>query len=237
MNYSTDYLQQYAAQTAIQNGLPPDLVLAQISAESSWNPNAFNPAGPDGGAMGLGQCIASTCAEYGVNLSDPLSQIHGVVNYDYNLVNDPTGCNGDYVCALQKYGTLPKSLSNLNPGQQAALTAAQNANAGANSEACSVLQGFYTGLNPAFASFMHCGGTNGSDCATLDFVCKIKASGLNLLSIIVGLILIAAGLYALKSPADLESSITNVKYNVSRQVGATKRLAGLAKTGTELAAA
>lgn len=200
-DYTIPFLQNYAVQTAQDNQVDPNFVLAQITQESSWNPNAQSPTSS---AYGLGQCITSTCAELGVDLSDPLSQIHGVVDYDSQLLAQ---CNGDYTCVGEKYGTLPTS-GPYSTGQQTVAQAAQAANGGtfnASNAACLAQSAASLGM----MDFTSCFGSNaGSDnCASLDFICKIKSSGLNLLSIIVGLILVTAGLFMLKSGSSAGDTI------------------------------
>lgn len=206
MDYSTDYLQNFAYQQAQNNGIDPSFFLAQIGAESSWNPNAYNPAGPSGGAIGIAQFIQPTANAFGVNPYDPLSSIQGAATYDSDLLNNT--CNGDYTCVAQHYGTLPNNLSNLNQGQQSVLSAAQNAGGGTFdlSNAACIAQSFMTlGLNDPTSCF---GKQSASDqCESLDFVCKIKSSGLDLLSIIVGLILVTAGLFMLKSGSSAGDTI------------------------------
>jgi len=67
-----------AQAAADRYGIPPDLFLKQIGAESSWNPNAASPAG----AIGLGQLMPDTAAAFGVrNRFDVAENTRGGVAY------------------------------------------------------------------------------------------------------------------------------------------------------------
>jgi soluble lytic murein transglycosylase-like protein len=99
--YSTDYLQSVAAQDAVTYGVPPGLFSAVISAESSWNPYAYNSAS---GATGIAQILPSTAASPGYGLSspnsgDPISSLSFSAQYLRALYDRA----GTWVGALQLY--------------------------------------------------------------------------------------------------------------------------------------
>ena len=59
------------------NGIPPSILAGLIETESAWNPSAVSSAG----AVGLGQFMPATAAEFGVNRRDPISSINGAARY------------------------------------------------------------------------------------------------------------------------------------------------------------
>jgi len=61
MAYTKDQLQSLVIQTAAQYGIDAGVALAQVQAESAWNPNAVSPAG----AQGLFQFMPGTWATWG----------------------------------------------------------------------------------------------------------------------------------------------------------------------------
>ena len=61
MAYTKDQLQALVANTAAQYGIDQRIALAQVQAESAWNPNAVSPAG----AQGLFQFMPGTWATWG----------------------------------------------------------------------------------------------------------------------------------------------------------------------------
>ncbi|MBF0344071.1 MAG: lytic transglycosylase domain-containing protein [Nitrospirae bacterium] len=74
---SFDY-ESIAKRIAARHGVPSNLVLAVIKAESGGNPNAVSPVG----AVGLMQLMPATAADMGVsNPKDPEQNIEGGVKY------------------------------------------------------------------------------------------------------------------------------------------------------------
>ena len=67
----------YATQLAGQYGIPSDLFLKQINAESAWDPNAVSHAG----ALGLAQLMPSTAKELGVDPLDWRQNLEGGARY------------------------------------------------------------------------------------------------------------------------------------------------------------
>jgi hypothetical protein len=62
---------------AQRNNLDPRLVVALVTVESHWKPNAVSPVG----ARGLGQLMPQTAALLGVNAWDPAQNIRGATTY------------------------------------------------------------------------------------------------------------------------------------------------------------
>lgn len=73
-------LEALARSTAVRIGIPPAGFLAQIRQESAWNPNAVNTSS---GAMGLGQFMPATWAEWGQGKSpfDPAASLESAARY------------------------------------------------------------------------------------------------------------------------------------------------------------
>ncbi len=90
-----DYI-SIARQAATANGIPPDLYVRQINAESGFNPNAASPAG----AVGIAQFLPSTAAGLGFNPYDPVASLYGGARYMADLYRY---FNGDYAKALAGY--------------------------------------------------------------------------------------------------------------------------------------
>ena len=65
---------QSAAQT---HGIDPSILAGLIETESAWNPAAVSRAG----AVGLGQFMPETAAQFGVDRRDPTSSINGAAKY------------------------------------------------------------------------------------------------------------------------------------------------------------
>ena len=68
-------LKKRIRRAARNHGVPPNLLLSQLTAESGLNPNAVSPVG----ARGIAQFMPGTAASYGVNLNDnnPNDDIRG----------------------------------------------------------------------------------------------------------------------------------------------------------------
>lgn len=118
--------QSIAAGVAQDMGVPTDLFLAQINAESGFNPLAINQNNGGVPAYGIAQFRPNTAAQFGINPMDPVAALYGAAQYDQQLY----GQTGNWINALQSYGTLPQDLTTLNAGQTSALNAAQAANQG-----------------------------------------------------------------------------------------------------------
>jgi len=73
----TDALRATAADIATREGVPPELFLALVHAESSFNPKALSRVG----AIGLTQLMPATARELGVNPHDPVQNLVGGARY------------------------------------------------------------------------------------------------------------------------------------------------------------
>ena len=83
-------------QASVKHDIPPSILAGLIETESAWNPSAISSAG----AVGLGQFMPDTAAEFGVNRNDPESSIDGAARYLRYLVNY---FDGDLVKAIYAY--------------------------------------------------------------------------------------------------------------------------------------
>jgi transglycosylase-like protein with SLT domain len=93
-----------AIQTAQRHGLDPDLVLAVVSVESSFRPEAQSPKG----AQGLMQLMPATAAELGVkNAFDPAENLDGGARHLGALL---TLYGGDLTRALAAYNAGVKAV-------------------------------------------------------------------------------------------------------------------------------
>ncbi len=70
-------LKSAAAEIAIREGVPPELFLALVHAESSFNPKARSHVG----AIGLTQLMPGTARELGVDPTDPIQNLSGGARY------------------------------------------------------------------------------------------------------------------------------------------------------------
>lgn len=93
-----------------QYGVPADLLLGQLAAESKFNPVAVSGAG----AKGIAQFMDETAKQYGVNQFDPKSSIMGQAKFMGELLKQFNG-NEDLAIAaynagpgnVKKYGGIP----------------------------------------------------------------------------------------------------------------------------------
>ena len=108
MSYDPD-LVNYAQGVAQQYGIDPSIFVAQIGQESGFNPNARN-----GKAVGIGQFMPGTAAQFGIDPTDPYASLRAAAQYDSQLLAKN---GGDYIGMLQSYGTLGKTVgSSTGPG-------------------------------------------------------------------------------------------------------------------------
>jgi soluble lytic murein transglycosylase-like protein len=92
-----DDMHRLIAETAKRHGLDPDLVLAVVSVESAFRPNAVSPKG----AQGLMQLMPGTARELGVtDPLDPAANLDGGTRYLNALLRQ---FNGDLKRALAAY--------------------------------------------------------------------------------------------------------------------------------------
>jgi hypothetical protein len=120
-------LQNLATNAANEFNVPVSLFLAQIGAESDWNPNAVGgePANNGEYAQGIAQFLPSTGSQFGLNttaqLDNPALALPAAAEYDSQLYQQ---AGGNWVSALQSYGTLPTN-GTLTATQQNLLSIAQ----------------------------------------------------------------------------------------------------------------
>ena len=189
-----------AEAAATQYGVPSSLLNWQIGAESSWNPNAVN-----GNAQGIAQFMPATAAQYGVNVNDPVSSIYGAAQYDAALYQK----TGDWSKVLSAYGTTG-SASNNPAGILAGIGAtppilpsSTGASAGtsltdiASGVLAGVTSSIGTGLVPGVAVPSAVAGAVTSGQSLLDYPL------VQIVTVLAGLILVAAGLYLLKPVQDI----------------------------------
>jgi soluble lytic murein transglycosylase-like protein len=68
---------------AQRNNIDPRLLMAVVTVESRWRPNAVSPVG----ARGLGQLMPTTASILGVNPWDPSQNLRGAAGYLRTLIN------------------------------------------------------------------------------------------------------------------------------------------------------
>jgi len=96
---------QYVQEASQTYGMPVNLILGIMKAESSFNNECVSSAG----AKGLMQLMPETAAEVGVtDVFDPRQNILGSVEYITKLVNK---YNGDVKLALAAYNTGPGKIA------------------------------------------------------------------------------------------------------------------------------
>jgi hypothetical protein len=66
-----EYFHQVAYNAAVERGVPPGLLHAQITQESGWRPNVVSKAG----AIGIGQFMPATAQGRGLNPRDPVASL------------------------------------------------------------------------------------------------------------------------------------------------------------------
>ena len=77
-------------------GISESILNSLLKTESNFDPNAVSPKG----AKGVAQFMPATAAQYGVDVSNPQSSIHGAANYISDLLQM---FGGDYQKALAGY--------------------------------------------------------------------------------------------------------------------------------------
>lgn len=116
-----------AARDALSAGFSPRVFTAQMGTESSWNPLAVDPIAVHGEhATGIAQFLPSTARQFDIDPLNPHQSLRAGAQYDAELLR---ASGGDYVKALQRYGTLPHDLSHLTKPQAHLLAVAEEENA------------------------------------------------------------------------------------------------------------
>jgi soluble lytic murein transglycosylase-like protein len=75
-SYKGQYL-EVAKAAARKHGIPEDLFLRLVQQESGWNPGAVSHKG----ATGLAQLMPGTAKKLGVDINDPVDNLHGGARY------------------------------------------------------------------------------------------------------------------------------------------------------------
>ncbi len=112
--YTTAQLQAIAVQDANKYGVPPQLFLDQITQESGWNPSIKNA---NSSATGLGQFLTATAQQYGLtDPTDPVASLDAAAHYDADLyaksgnwntaLTSYSGGNYDANALYAKYGNM-----------------------------------------------------------------------------------------------------------------------------------
>ncbi|HCI78726.1 MAG TPA: hypothetical protein DHW02_03460 [Ktedonobacter sp.] len=96
MDLPTSQYVAIAQQDAIAAGISPDYFVRQIYAESSFDPNAYSPAG----AVGIAQFEPATAYGLGIDPYDPISALKGAAQL---MASYNTQYNGNYAMALSAY--------------------------------------------------------------------------------------------------------------------------------------
>jgi hypothetical protein len=93
---------------AQRSNLDPSLIVALVTVESSWRPNAISPVG----ARGLGQLMPTTAAQLGVhNAWDPAQNLRGAAAYLRAMLNRFAGRGADTLrYAIGAYNAGPKAV-------------------------------------------------------------------------------------------------------------------------------
>lgn len=155
--YTTAQLQALATQDAEQYGVPVQMFLDQIQAESSFNPNVGTSST---GAVGIAQFEPATAAGLGIDPTNPVQALQGAAEYDAQLYQQ----QGSWTGALTKY---TGGLTPANPADYGQVFAdAANATATAtngNGLSVSTADGSTTGtVTPAAGAATTASGAAGS---------------------------------------------------------------------------
>lgn len=192
-----------AAGYAQQYNIPQPILFGLIQQESSWNPFAV---GDNGAAYGFGQLHAGAASDTGVNRFDPLGNLQGTASYLSRQ--------------FKKYGNWTDALSAYNQGHSGTSAGLSYANSvldkakklfgGGNIDPSTVANGAACAAGDPMAcasaagSLLGLTGGSGSECGTLDFVCKIRewvsqSSFFTRLALAtLALLLVLGGLYLMK---------------------------------------
>jgi hypothetical protein len=125
--YTTAQLQALATQDAQQYGVPVQMFLDQIQAESSFNPNVGTS---QGGAVGIAQFEPGTAASLGIDPTNPAQALQGAAEYDAQLYQQ----QGSWTAALTAYsgGLTPAHPADYGPVFADAATATTGTATAAN---------------------------------------------------------------------------------------------------------
>lgn len=180
MSGSQSYYEGLAAQDAVQYGVPQQLFIDQINAESGFNPNP-NTGVPNGG---IAQFISTTAAQFGLNdpASNPEQSLADAAQYDAQLYQKD---NYSWQAALQSYGTTANGNA---PALNTEAAAYDQSNTGGQS------------INPATGLYYTPANTTaepttlGPIAAIANFFNNLESYVLDGMIIIVGVVLVAGAL-------------------------------------------
>jgi len=92
---------------AHRTNLDPRLIVALVTVESHWHPDAISPVG----ARGLGQLMPGTAAVLGVNAWDPTQNIRGAATYLRAMINHFAGSGHNMMpFAIGAYNAGPRAV-------------------------------------------------------------------------------------------------------------------------------
>jgi len=161
---SISSLQSDANMWAQAWGVPSNLFSAVIGAESSWNPNAYNPTAAANGehAVGIAQFLPSTAAQYGVDPTNADESLQGAAQYLHDLY----GQYGSWGAAVKAYGTTSGNASNpsidkinaitsaLDSGQQTGDTSSSSQSSTTNNPIGSAASGWLSKIGTGFTNIV-----------------------------------------------------------------------------------
>lgn len=103
---AVDY-RQVAAQKAEKYGIPPELFVRQIGAESNFQVGARSPVG----AQGIAQIMPATAKSWGVNPHNPVAALDAAAK---NMAKYTKQYGGNYAKALAAYNAGPGAVAKYN---------------------------------------------------------------------------------------------------------------------------
>ena len=181
-DYTSSPYYQTAITAANTYGVPSNLFVAQIGQESQFNPLAQN-----GNALGIAQFMPATAQQFGINPYDPNASLFAAAAYDAQLYKQ----TGSWASALQSYGTTAGGVA----PDVANLAQEIDASAGGSSFGADVLYGALSPFGITQQGVNAAGSVVSGAAGFLAFL----ATPSRWLSVLLGLIVIFAGLYLLNS--------------------------------------
>jgi Transglycosylase SLT domain len=219
---TTDY-QNQARAAANANGIDPDIFVAQIAAESGFDPNAKSKAG----AIGIAQFMPSTAQGMGVNPNDVTSSLNGAAKLDAQNLQK---YGGDYSKMLAAYnaggGSVDNAVNrfgdawfvNMPAETQAYVTKIISGQVAINAPGNPNLTGIVPGVQNAAQNLI-----NGQIAAAFaPFFSALPGFGIKVALFMGALMLVIIGLWALtRNPAsDTGSAVTSGLNNTATGIGA-----------------
>ena len=115
-----DEMMALARQEAVKHGIRPELLMAQLQAESNWRADAVGPMTRHGTAKGVAQFIDSTAKDFGIDPMDPAQAIPAQARYMRQLLNR---YGGSEKSALQAYNWGMGNVDKFLDGKKTAMPA------------------------------------------------------------------------------------------------------------------